>query len=556
MIVPCAKQGIQKPRMSGRFDTMLATAMGLGTGGALARAASWRQIVDIVAQAGSSLDHAAHRGAFERLAALRDEVPVADRRMAAASLAGRTSNPLVAVLFARDLPAVAAPFLARVDLSVFDWQQAIPAMPAAARNILRNRRDLPQEATDILGRFAPADLTLPSTGVVAEELPISGVTQIRDLVDRIAAYRQRVPMPQAQAPSLSAAQSDIPEGGISDGFAFETMIDGTIDWVDGVEREAVVGLTIAEAATFGVAGVDGQAAGAWRRRAPFRDARLVVAGLGRAGGDWLISAAPLFNPRDGRFCGYRGDARRPRHDEHVGGPSQIGGISPDSLRQLVHELRTPLNAIHGFAEMIDKQMLGPAALRYRERARAIMGEADRLVAMVDDLDTTARLDAGRLEVETANDADIAAIASRVAAQHRPTLAARGIELSIDNPSFVLPVAAASTTVERMIARLLAASTAVATPGERVTAEVVARADAVVFAVSRPSVLMGRDEAALLDPGYGPDGDWPDAPLLGLGFTLRLVARLASQVGGSLSILPDRFALALPVAATRAEVVPA
>ncbi len=533
---------------------MLVTAMRLGTGDAFAQAASWRQIVDIVAQAGPALDGDTREAAFHRLAELRDHVPAADRRMAAASLAGRTRDPFIAALFARDLPGVAAPFLARAELDAGGWQQAIPVMPATARNILRNRRDLPEAAVGMLARFAAADLTLPATGVLAEteESTAPGVTQIRELVDRIAAYRQRVPMPQAgvAAPEETEAVTE------ADGFTFETMADGTIDWIEGAPREAIVGMSIADAATFGVAGVDGQAAGAWRRRAPIRDARLVVAGLGGAGGDWLISAAPLFNPHDGRFCGYRGTARRPRADERVDGPSRVGGIAPDSLRQLVHELRTPLNAIQGFAEMIDRQVLGPAAYRYRERARAIMTEAEKLVAMVDDLDTSARLDSGRLAVEVADDADLAAIAHRVAGQHRASLAARDVELAIDLPGFALPVAAAASTVERMMARLLAAASAVATPGERMSASVGTHGGDAVFEVSRATALAGRDEAALLDPGYGPDGDWPDAPLLGLGFTLRLVARLATQVRGQLSILPDRFVLALPAALARAEVQPA
>lgn len=533
---------------------MLATAMRLGTGDAFAQAASWRQIVDIVAQAGSALDGDTREVAFHRLAELRDHVPSADRRMAAASLAGRTRDPFIAALFARDLPGVAAPFLARAELDAGGWQQAIPVMPATARNILRNRRDLPEAAVEMLGHFAAADLTLPATGVVAEaaELAAPGVTQIRELVDRIAAYRQRVPMPQAGG----VVRDETEAVAEPDGFIFETMADGTIDWLEGTAREAIVGMTIADAATFGQAGVDGQAAGAWRRRAPFRDARLVVAGVGGAGGDWLISGAPLFNPHDGRFCGYRGTARRPRPDERVDGPSHVGGIAPDSLRQLVHELRTPLNAIQGFAEMIDRQVLGPAAYRYRERARAIMTEAERLVAMVDDLDTSARLDSGRLAAEAADDADIAAIARRVSGQQRPALAARGVDLSMQLPEFATPVVAASSTVERLMARLISAASAVATPGERLDVTVVVDGGDVAFNVSRAAALAGRDDAALLDPGYGPDGDWPDAPLLGLGFTLRLVARLATQAGGRLSILSDRFVLALPAAAARAEVRPA
>ena len=77
-----------------------------------------------------------------------------------------------------------------------------------------------------------------------------------------------------------------------------------------------------------------------------------------------------------------------------------------------------------------------------------------------------------------------------------------------------------------------------------------------FGLARPAALKGCDEQTLLDPGYGPDGDWPDAPLLGLGFTLRLVARLATQAGGSLEIMPDSFELHLPLTEVRAEVQPA
>src|SRR3546814_10528108 len=64
--------------------------------------------------------------------------------------------------------------------------------------------------------------------------------------------------------------------------------------------------------------------------------------------------------------------------------------SPDAIRQMTHELRTPLNAIVGFAEMIDRQMLGPAAQGYRDRAQDILADAHRLLAAIDDMDAAAR----------------------------------------------------------------------------------------------------------------------------------------------------------------------
>lgn len=52
---------------------------------------------------------------------------------------------------------------------------------------------------------------------------------------------------------------------------------------------------------------------------------------------------------------------------------------------------------------------------------------------------------------------------------------------------------------------------------------------------------------MLDPGYGNDGDWPDAPLLGLGFSMRLVRSLAQAQNGALRIESERLLLELPVA---------
>src|SRR3546814_16465184 len=105
----------------------------------------------------------------------------------------------------------------------------------------------------------------------------------------------------------------------------------------------------------------------------------------------MISGVPFFDPRGGRFCGFRGTARRVQEDaavaaEELASPTPAAPTilaerrqeqkeppSPDAIRQMTHELRTPLNAIVGFAEMIDRQMLGPDAQSYRDRAQRSEG---------------------------------------------------------------------------------------------------------------------------------------------------------------------------------------
>ena len=125
--------------MSGQFEAMLATALTLGDadGDAASRAAAWRQLVDILAQAGARLGPSDRALAFERLGAWRAQVPLAQRRMAAASLAGRTGDAGIVAMFAADAPVVAAPFLTRAMLADSEWRLLLPTMPPASRNILR-----------------------------------------------------------------------------------------------------------------------------------------------------------------------------------------------------------------------------------------------------------------------------------------------------------------------------------------------------------------------------------------------------------------------------------
>ncbi|AYJ85599.1 sensor histidine kinase [Sphingomonas paeninsulae] len=518
-----------------RYDGMIRTILALPTTDTGSRTAAWRQLVDIVAQGGSRMAPELRAMAHERIAELRDMVPANERRKAAASFADRVNQPDVVAIFATDEPAVAAPVVARATLSEAEWLGLLSTFPSTSRAILRNRRDLGPVVERALASFGPSDFALPdaSTPTTAEE----SSSQIRNLVARIEAFRrQAASAPQVEEPALA-----IPET-----FVFEASIYGEIDWIYGVAREAVIGLSIADIAPPREQGVDGQAAGAYRRRAPFKDARLVVAGHGPASGDWLISATPVFNPRNGRFAGYHGNARRPRRDERAGGeqgPLSGTALPADSLRQLVHELRTPLNAIQGFAEMIDRQILGPAAAAYRTRAQFVVGESRRLLEVVDDLDAAARLDSARFDREEGT-SNAGVVLQRIASEQRAALALRGVALHTKVEANIM-VSIAEPLLDRMIRRLLASVLGLSRMGDSAQVELVAHGGGIILTISRPAVLHGRDERALLDPAYGPEGEWPDAPILGLGFTLRLIANLARETGAKLKLTDDAFSLLLP-----------
>ena len=531
-----------------RFDDTIATVLAQPADRPERWAAQWRQVVDLLAQRRAESDPIDVERGFDFLRRHRDKVDPAVRAAAARDLAGLAVDPDLLACFAEDSPAVAAPLIAGARLDAIEWLALLPRLGPAPRALLRHRRDLPDEVRQALTVFGAADLVLEtSVAVDTGDAAIAerAESQIRELVERIEAYRKQKAEDRYRVP---------PAVEPAEGFRWEAGTDGTLRWIDGAPREALIGQTIAATAGPGQFGVDGQVAGAFEKRAPFRDARFRVPGDGGAAGDWRISGVPFFDPTRGSFLGYRGTARRPRLDEvaRSGGDVATGvfgtHLPADSLRQLIHELRTPLNAIIGFAELIEGQYMGPAPTPYRGRAAEIMNQARRLLSAVDDLDTAARIETSRLDLrESAVDAG--ALLGRLHESYERVARQRGARLTLDVAPDLPPAAVEPGAVERMFARLLAATIGLAGDDETIAAtmDVAPRGNRPMIRVSvgRPEAIEGLEENALLDPGYSPEGDWPGAPALGLGFALRLVRNLAEAAGGALVIGEDRIALWLP-----------
>ena len=543
-----------------RFDDRIATALALPADRPDRLAAQWRQLVDLLAQQRPETDAGERPRAFAVLRATRSAVAPITRRQVARALVGRDVAADLLVFFSEDSPAIAAPLIAQARLDRPTWLAILPRLGPSARALLSHREDLDPEIKHALSAFGPSDFVLEtSAGAQAAPAPADAAeqseSQIRELVARIEAFRRER---EAQAPAAPFQQ-----GPPTEGFRWEAGADGLLQWVDGAPRGPLVGQTIAAIAGRGHFGVDGQAAGAFEKRAPFRDARFNVAGGGSAAGDWRISGVPFFDPARGTFLGYRGTARRPRIDEvaaNLTRPSGVFGTQfpADSLRQLIHELRTPLNAIIGFAEMIEGQYMGPAPASYRGSAADIIVRAQGLLGAVDDLDTAARLETRRFEADD-DEVDAAALLRHLEGSYGGVAEDRGARLLIDIAEPLPAAQVAPATAERMISRLLAGTIGLAGEGEEIRASMALaeRGDAPVIrlAIDRPAAITGIADHHLLDPGYSPDGDWPAAPALGLGFSLRLVRNLADAIGGALSVDQARFALDLPVAAARASAAP-
>ncbi|MCP3731799.1 HAMP domain-containing histidine kinase [Sphingomonas sp. MG17] len=437
---------------------------------------------------------------------------------------------------AKSIPVVAAALQQAADGETTSPQSETSDEPSAAATLAPESGDA-HDSTMAAEDMILADPTDTAMDRAARREPVDapavdGPFEIADVVARIDAfYTRQIGRPAAPVKPPRA-----------DGFRFETDEQGFIRWVDGVARAPLIGLSLDVTATGREAGVDGVVAGAFRRRAAFSDARLVVAGESDAAGDWRISATAAFDPATGRFAGYRGTARRPRAEEDAA-PAPQQGAAADSLRQLMHELRTPTNAIAGFAEMIERQMLGEAPDVYRERAAAIRDHARALLAAIDDLDIAARIEASALRLQPGEVA-LRPLLVRIADDLGPLTEMR--HASIVLPAGNAVVAGDPRAVERLLSRMLATLMSAAGEGEAITVRLAEGDNHVALGFTRPRAMAAYPDEAL----FGIDDEREDAALLGTGFALRLVRNLARELSGSLVIAADSLTIRLPAAVTK------
>ena len=548
-----------------RFDDSLETVLRAERSTPAGAQAAWRQLVDLIGRRRA----ADSPEAIARLDDLRDEVPLAARAASARGLERADPPAALVRLLAVDALPVAAPVLRAARLPSEEWLALLPRLSPAARAVLRHRRDLPGEVVRALDQYGPTDFLIePRPDAVPPAMDVSdpiadaaepfvagsvrnlpparavadapepaapvGPYQIADVVARIEAFRRdggRDAAPPRAAPTS---------------FRFETDASGAIRWIDGIAREALIGLSLDPARPAVTARLDGVAAGGFRRRARFADARLEVGGAGEAAGSWRVSAVPAFDRISGRFTGYRGTARRPRADQQATRGLLPG--DPAVLRQLLHELRTPTTAIIGFAEMIEGEVFGPVEETSRARAGTIRDETRALLGALDDLEIAARLEGDALRLHPAT-VPLDALFGHVGEELRSLLDLRGANLRL--PGTLGPEAALAAdprAATRLVTRLVASLVATARHGETLTVTAERQRSGWQVAVDRPEALAGFSAEALL----AAEDDGEDPALLGLGFALRLARRLAIELHGGLNLDGRRLTLMLPAAVTEGQ----
>jgi hypothetical protein len=516
-----------------RFDDRLLTVLNQPALDRHDSAVRWRQLVDLVARAGSSADSP---NVMRALGAIRADAANVDENLRAAAARAVAALPLPFGLleyFASDTLTVSSAVLAAARLGPQQWQSLLAVADDETKRFIETLHpEIKADAPAVELTEAPSveltDALVERVPGSAEPIRTAPGPSLHDVVARIERRRRRR-APQPRSAEFGAVPESSPTL-----FRWECGPGGEIAWVEGAPRGALIGRSIARAQDGEGDGVDQEVTRAFMLRAPFRDAAMTVAGDGLVSGGWKISGVPAFDPADGRFRGYRGVALRDRPETTASEPADDLLSDPDSLRELVHEIKTPLNAIIGFAEIIEGQYLGPADRRYRERAQDIVQHARLLLTAIDDLDFAAKVHSS-----TSSDrrrVDVGELTERMLPALRELAGERDVQLEFSRGTRELPASVEPQLADRLIYRLSNAMVAEADDGERLRLSVDHSGHSCRFSISRPASIVGSTDEQL----FGTAGQG-----LEQGFPLRLVRGLARIAGADLVASRNSLSLLFP-----------
>ena len=553
-----------------RFDDRLATVLRLRTqGGAVARV-QFRQLVDLLGTMPGEANGPTVDAAFNRLVELAGLIPAEIRARIIDEPGVRLRSARLVSFLSQSEAVVACAAVDHADLTEDQWVDLIPALPLAARGLIRQRAGLPARVEALLDRLGLGPRALPPV-VEAEAVeprqaapsftppPVTAVPPaapaaldasldadlgpprgIGDIVRRIEAFRRAREPGGAPAPTASPDAPHLPLGGEDFSlrppprlgtFDFTSDAEGRIVWADGAAAPMVVGQRLAPAEQ------------AIRRRQPIRALVMELSGAPAVSGEWHVDAVPTFDALTGRFTGYQGRFRRA--DSVVPAAGAMADSEADRMRQLLHELRTPVSAVQGFAEVIQQQLFGPTPHEYRALAANIVADSARILAGFDELERLAKLESGALETEP-GETDIGAVIRATVAQLEPHTGPRESGFDIEAQDRPFTVGIAPGEVERLAWRLLATAATCAAPGERLAIRLGVDGGMVKLFLQLPATLAARNDDDLFYASATAATQALSAGMFGTGFTLRLARAEIRAAGGSMTREGGALLIDLPL----------
>jgi len=201
---------------------------------------------------------------------------------------------------------------------------------------------------------------------------------------------------------------------------------------------------------------------------------------------------------------------------------------------VAHELRTPMTSIHGYADMLEKRIVGPLTDHQAQFVQTIISNVKRMQVLVSDLQDVSRIETGqlRLEVQTVELGD--ALENGLQAT-QAQIEARAQRLAVDVPKDLPPVRADPARLAQIIINLLSNAYKYTPEGGLIRVRAWPKDGYVYCAVADTGVGISPEDQARLFTKFFRSEDPAVRKAPGTGLGLCIVKSLVELQGGEVKV---------------------
>ena len=213
---------------------------------------------------------------------------------------------------------------------------------------------------------------------------------------------------------------------------------------------------------------------------------------------------------------------------------ELDRMKSDLVSTVSHELRTPLTSIVGHTEMLTDGDAGPLTPEQAHLVNVIDRNGQRLLALIEDLLTLARVESQGLQLDL-GPTDVAALVESVRDSMLPMLSGRSITLTVEvDPDAGLIIADGPMT-ERALANVLSNAIKFTPKGGTVELSVRRRAGDVLFTVRDTGIGISFEDQKRLFTRFFRSSVATVNAIPGTGLGLSIVKQVVDEHGGVITV---------------------
>ncbi|MBA2753704.1 MAG: PAS domain S-box protein [Chloroflexia bacterium] len=228
---------------------------------------------------------------------------------------------------------------------------------------------------------------------------------------------------------------------------------------------------------------------------------------------------------------------------------EVDRMKTEFVSLVSHELRTPLTSIKGYVDLLMEGEVGPLKDDQREFLGIVGSNAERLVALINDLLDISRIEAGRVELQRAP-LDFSRVVAGVLASLRPQIEAKGQQIEVALPPGLPPIDGDMDRLIQILTNLVANAHKYTPAGGRITISARAGQGRLEFSVADTGIGMTDADQAQLFTKFFRARNRTTQEVGGTGLGLTITRSLIELHGGEITVssAPDqgsRFTVSLP-----------